>query len=237
MFCAGLFVIPIICSLILSKIFSPFYLNRYLILFSPFYYLLIGLGLSKVKPLVLKLGLAVVGLFLLFSSIWGYFITPERLEYNLGVPKKAPFKSAVAFVKENIDPQDLVVHTTPASYPVFVFYFQDNEKRRYQAIVDFPKTITQYYLINRQLLDKYQKSRFAVKALPAIDLEDFIKWPLDKRPFNKLWVIAADWERDGKLDFHSRGVIRELDHEFRLDLVKKIDGLWIFRYNVDRTQK
>jgi len=188
------------------------YIDRGLIIFSPYIYLIIALGISGFSKRWSKL-LVLVLIVVMLISDYAYFnnwmIMP--LEHHLGTYIKKPVKPLVKFLKNNLFPQDIISFTNPAMMQPWGYYNQD-------------KTICPYFLFDQHIPD-------SISQRPLIDGSQNISLPrINKLKFKRLWVIASDWARSGRLDENSHAVKNWLDNNLELKFYTMIDGVWIYRY-------
>ena len=209
-----LIFLPILLIFIVSKTFITVYLDRGLITFSPYYYILLALGLEffvSNKWFKTTIILALISCFLI--GTYGYYndwmVMP--LEHHLGTYLKMPFKPAVRFMENNFRNGDIVTYTNLSSRPSFEFYQKKNK-------------VGQYFLFYPGMIDYNYNVPFR-SGKGNIDTND-----INITARQRLWVISCDWPRDGNLDENSNAVKNELDKRYKRELSLSFDGLWIFRY-------
>ena len=196
-----------------SKIFFSVYLDRAFIVFSPYYYLLIGLGLNYLKNKWLKMVILLVGLAVLFISLSSYYrnIMPVGPDHHSGVTLKKSFKSALRFIEANFQPGDKIMHTNSSPREIFGFYSRDKE-------------IHQNFLFASKMVDSDWNRPYR-QGLGVLSVEDLVYIN-----FRRIWVVSCDWQRGEKLDKNSEAVNSEMRRKYKLDLSLEFDGLWIYRY-------
>lgn len=207
-----LFTVPIISIFIVSKIFVPIYLDRSLIIFSPYYYLMFALGIESLNKYI-KTPLVIISILLFLTAVYGYHKDwmPLKDTHHQGVHLKKPFKPAINFIETNFRSGDIVSHTNFASNVPFEFYSQKKE-------------ITQYILFAPGAIETCSNRPY-YSTPKAKSAEDIV---LEGN--NRLWVVFCDWERSGNLDENANAVKESLDNKFKLDLAVEFEGLRIFRY-------
>lgn len=211
-FCVFHLIVPFIFVFFFSRVFFPIYLDRYFIIFSPYLYLILSLGIAYLNSTIR----AVLLVFLLAAFIisdYRYFkdwmVSP--FEHHVGVYIKKPFKPVINFLKSKIGREDIIAVTSQSLNPVMRLYAQD--KRRYR-----------YYVFDPGVLDS---------ALQRPKLEDRHFLPVFKiggLEFNSLWVVSSNWARDGDLDDNSKSVKKWLDKNLKPQSVKIIEGVLISEY-------
>lgn len=115
--CFLLFIVPIAFIFVISQFMLPVYRDRGLIIFSPYYYLILAVGLSQVNR---KLAGGIITVFILLYLRSG-------VSYYTHADVKKHFKLAVRFVEDNIAAGDIIAHAGPASSAPFIFYSRDKE--------------------------------------------------------------------------------------------------------------
>jgi hypothetical protein len=211
-YCLFLFFIPVIGIFLFSKVFFSIYLDRAMIIFSPFFYLLLSSGtacLNKIATLVFSVALAA----LLLTGNYSYFRNRVSvpLEHRTGTYAKKPIRPAAEFLLDSLASEDIIVFTNVSVMPSLQFYSQD-------------RLPVFYYFFDPALPDTswqrpVQESEYYVPFHKASSLK-----------FKRLWVIYSSWERDQSMDENSQSVKNWLDENFKTEFSKEIDGMWIFRY-------
>ena len=101
-FCLIWMGIPIILALLISVIFQPIYLPKYLILVSPAFYLLVSKGLTKRK---LKIRYILILILLIDSAMISY---SYYTNFN-----KEQWRAAATYIQENAGAGDLIIVNAP----------------------------------------------------------------------------------------------------------------------------
>lgn len=115
MLCLVMLILPMALIFIISRMLLPVYLIRGLIILSPYYYIILALGLSNLKTRWLK---AVMAGLLVF------FYCEGAHRYFSGDGVKKHFKEAAGFLADNIKQGEIVIFASmAASYPI-LFYGQ-----------------------------------------------------------------------------------------------------------------
>lgn len=185
--------IPIISIFFLSK-FIPIYIDRQLLTFSGFYYLLISVGLMNIRNRILKVVLVATFCILCGLALFNYYLQymPSNYAHHLGAYVKKPFNPAIQFINKEIREKDIIAHTCPVTLMSFIFYLN-------------PPQTSQYYFLSRAQ-DKYWRENFDfIKSRYNIP---FIILNLEDNPsnFKRIWLISSNWARDGRLDNNSVAV-------------------------------
>ncbi|MFA5117357.1 MAG: glycosyltransferase family 39 protein [Candidatus Omnitrophota bacterium] len=217
-FCGLLLFIPLALVFLFSKLFFSVYLSRGLLLFSPYFYLLLScavMGLSRGIRAVaagVLISIFLCGTWLYF---YGYIYPPGR--YHSGACLKKPVRPLAGYLDNNVRSGDLVAFTNVSVMPGLNFYSK--------------RMIPQYYLFSPQVLNSdwqrpVTETRFCVPIHKIGGLA-----------FKRIWVICLDWERSGKLDENSVAVKRSLDSDLKLLFEGYLDGLWVYCYERNSSGK
>ena len=112
----------------------PIYLDRQLIIFSPFYYLAVAKGISCIRHNVIRVSLVCLILVFIASSIYNYFSNQMPILptiYHQGSYVKKPFEPAIKYIEDNWQEGDTLVYSHISVKPSFLYYQQryDNLKQ------------------------------------------------------------------------------------------------------------
>ncbi len=212
LFCLFLLFIPIISVFIFSKVFFSIYLDRGLIIFSPYFYLILSSGLVFLNTPARIASFVILIPFLLCTDFRYYRDQMSvSLVHHLGTYIKKPVKPLVKFLEDNAASDDIISFTNNSVIPSIIFYSE-------RKLGPF------YYFFDPQFPDSsWQRPIVETKyCIP------FYKVGLLK--FKRLWVVSCNWARDGSLDENSQSVKSWLDRNLKLEFKREFDGLWVFRY-------
>ena len=212
-FCLLLFIFPILAVFIFSKLFFPIYIDRGLIIFSPYYYLLLGLGIDYLGDKQLKKIILSAFLVILLISLSSYYrnLMPAEPGHHIGVVLKKPYKPALRFIENNFKLGDIIMHTNSSSQEVFEFYSRNKE-------------ITQDFLFASKMIDPNWDRPYE-SGVGIVSVEE-----LASINAKRIWVVSCDWQRGKELDKNSKAVNSEMSKLYKLDLSLEFDGLWVYRY-------
>lgn len=211
-FCATLFIVPIGLVFIFSKLFFSVYLDRGLIIFSPYFYIILAAGIfsinrySKIIILPVFLTVLVISSYYYFND---FMFAP--LKHHIGTYIKKPMKATVRFLDSNVQYDDIVAFTNPASVP-FIFNYQKNRPKEY------------YYFFDPAIFDT-RWQRAIAENKNRISLEN-----INKLRAKKIWLISGDWPQNSLIDANSQSVKNYLDKNFKLKNSYEFGGLWVFQY-------
>ena len=116
--------LPILLIFIISQQI-PIYLDRQLILFSPFYYIIIAAGIADIKSNVARWAVICLILVFVVPSIGNYFsnyMPAESYIYHQGAYTKKPFQPAINYIEDNWQKGDAIVYSHVSVKPSFIYY-------------------------------------------------------------------------------------------------------------------
>ncbi|MCK4809538.1 MAG: glycosyltransferase family 39 protein [Candidatus Omnitrophica bacterium] len=227
-FCFSLFILPLIFTFTFSRLIVPIYFDRGLIISTPFYYLILGLGISAFRKKILRFSVIILILTFLTVGIYGFLKgwMPTKQIHHVGVHPKKPIEPVVEFIKKNSAPEDIIAFTNDSVKLPFIWY---SEGRNYVFFSGHKKGVKpsfgkfRFIFGPKSVTPSYRQPR----------KEDEFNIPLGKvneLEFKKLFVLACDWPRSGNLDKNSSTVKEKLDEIFNLEMKREFDGLWVYKY-------
>lgn len=205
--------LPLLLAYVFSKNIFSIYLDRGLIIFSPYYYLLLGAGLNYLKNKWLKVIVSCVFLIVLLINLPNYYrnLMPVGVEHHCGVIPRKSYQPALRFIEDNFKAGDMIMHTNSSTQEVFKFYSRDKE-------------IEQMFLFAPEMIDS-NWSRLYVPGPGIFRVED-----LTVVNPKRIWVVSCNWQRGNELDENSQTVNFEMNKLYKLDSRLDFDGLWVYRY-------
>ncbi|MDD5109028.1 MAG: glycosyltransferase family 39 protein [Candidatus Omnitrophica bacterium] len=189
--CLCCFVLPILSMFLISKV-KVWYVDRYVLGSLPFYYILIGNSLAKIRTRYAFLLLGVVALFCAFSLNNYYQSRSLDAASCIGIVYKYDYKDAADYLAQNMEDGDIVFHTSYSSTVPFMYYLKKSSlssANERPAFVLFPANENK--IEARELLLKGCKFK-------NIDYDDFVS---GKR---RIWLVCSDWFFNEKNCFDSK---------------------------------
>ncbi|MFH1339547.1 MAG: glycosyltransferase family 39 protein [Candidatus Omnitrophota bacterium] len=208
-----LFFVPIMLIFFFSKALFSIYLDRGLIIFSPYFYIVLSLGIVFMKR-IRKVVILSVLILVLFIADYGYFrdwfFMPY--EHHVGSYIKKPIKGIIKFLEKNVKPEDIIAFTNESAMLPFHFYSYGIPFRLY------------HFFNPRILSSTWQR---------PLQEGEFCKpyYKINQLKFKRLWIVSSDWARSGELDENSQTIKEWMDKNLNLEFVEEYDGLFIFRYS------
>jgi 4-amino-4-deoxy-L-arabinose transferase-like glycosyltransferase len=213
-FCVFLLFFPIGLAFLFSCLFFSVYLNRALLLFSPYFYLLIScLVMELPKKASVAMASVLILIFSCGAALYFHDYMYPPLEYHMGAYLKKPVKPVISCLRSNyIDRDDIIAFTNESVMPGINFYSNQG--------------FCMYYLFSPQVLvldpSWHRPVKESVNSIPTHKILSL--------KFKKIWVICSDWSRNGQLDENSTAVKQWLDSNLKLISSRELDGLWIYCY-------
>ncbi|MCF7907330.1 MAG: glycosyltransferase family 39 protein [Candidatus Omnitrophica bacterium] len=211
-FCFCLSFAPILLIFLFSSIFFSIYLDRGLMLFSPYFYILLSLGLFYlVRRWRIIVFISLV--FLQIVAIFGFYqdrMYPP-LKHHIGTYLKKPVKPAITFLEDNVREGDIVAYTNPSAIRSMEYYSQ--------------RRLADFYMFFDPSLSESSWQRPIQETATIVPYNKIRGLPAER-----IWVIFNDWGRTGGLDEHSKIVKDWMDENLTLKTSREFDGLWVLEY-------
>jgi len=210
--CLFLTALPIISIYVFSKFIFSIYLDRGMIVFSPYFYLLLSAGIYSLSG-KRRTFYVYTAMCLLFCLGLGSFYQDRMsasFRHHIGTYIKKPVKPLIKFIDENSKGDDIIAFTNRSTLPSFRLF--SSKTREYYEFYDPGLPDTDW---NRP----FKETPYCI--------------PKRKVPFlktSRIWVIASDWSHDGGLDEQSKSVKEYLDKTMNPVSSKNINGNWVFQY-------
>ncbi|MCK9431353.1 MAG: glycosyltransferase family 39 protein [Candidatus Omnitrophica bacterium] len=227
-----LFVFPIILLYGISE-YRSCYVDRYLIVSSAFFYLIVACGLRDTKRV---LRIAVLGAFIVFSAcglIMQYhnFLAGDFIEHRGAQCKKQEHRAA-DYVLQRLNPEDGILHVCRSTVLPFEFYFKYGEKTGCGLRGnDHPQTLV--FLRGRE--DSLPTLELYKYSLVTGDLDShYVYRPLNApvRSYNRIWLIFSEWDFSSASLPGSPGnkVIDLLKENYRIVDFKRFYGVEVYLF-------
>ena len=186
----GLLIFPLAFIYIFSKIFTPIYLNRQLIIFAPLYYLFIGIGirsikLKKEKIITVTLSLA----FLLFFCLKYYFTYDPYSSINTNLMEAAfyknNYKKTINQMLDRYENGDLLIATGMHAYQILYLKILESE------MID-PKSFYFLFIPEHISFTNFSKRHLKLKKTEKTVLSDNRDKVHYIKPFDSMEAIQAE---------------------------------------------
>lgn len=240
-FLISLLLAPIIFTFLISQVI-PVYLDRQLMLFSPFYYIIISSGLCKIKIRIIK---AFVYLFISVVTaicIYNYFsyYMPAGLSHHTGVNVKRPVKPAADYINERFIEGDVVGFSGPSSVALSYYLRELILKKKIEVFSFVIKAGLEGFWKRLGEEKRYgiyfSEGRVGIpfrnnRGISVVILDEEIsRKKFEKNNFKRLWLISSSWARDGILGPHEYTIGQWMRIYYSILDSKEFDGIFIGLY-------
>ena len=222
--------IPIIITFLISKK-MPIYLDRQIMLFSPFYYIIIAAGLAGIKMRSIKIAAYLSICLPIVFCLHNYFSYRMPLPYShhIGVHVKKPVKPAADYINSGFKDGDLVAYSDFSIIQVFFYLPNISSKQIAYFFIESKIRNSEYSYDYLKAIQKYQLQ--TARDSKTIDLEGEPGIPgvksLKDLDFKRVWLISSSWARDGKLEPHIEAVREFMQKNYKLLETKEFDGIFV----------
>jgi hypothetical protein len=219
---ASCLFIPILMTFSISK-WRLYYVDRYFIPSSIFFYLGIAYGLSSIKRKFAILSLlSIITLSSLALKNYYNNYLPGPFVEHIGVPRKKDYRGAANYIAENYRDGDIIFHTCWNTTLPFKWYFTFKYNKlelnhRDSIVLSFPddsnKPIPYYY--------KEENSEF-------IDYSKEISVDSNE----KVWLIFSSWDFKQAIspDSTESKVVNWMDRHYVRKVAEQFDGIIVYLY-------
>jgi len=226
--------IPVIITFLISKK-MPIYLDRQIMLFSPFYYIIIATGLVSIRMRSIKIAAYLSICLSIVFCLHNYFSYRMPLPYShhIGVHVKKPVKPVADYINRGFEEGDLVAYSD--SSIIQVFFYLPNIPRQ-QFVYFFIESKLRNSRYSYEYLKEFQKSRLQIARDSNINIINLEESGISGTKsfkdleFKRVWLISSSWERDGKLDGHVSAVREFMQSHYYLLDSKEFDGVFVDLY-------
>lgn len=211
--------LPVVVTFVISH-WIPIYIDRQLILFSPFYYIIVAAGLNSIKRTALKIMFLISIMLLSSFSLYNYYLDyiPAPYIHHIGVCIKKPVRPAVRYIRDNLKKGDIIAYSNSIVASPFINYLDDD-------------SVEQYYFISSQIYNPYwgrtirewmsrRKKPYMIDLTRSKDLT-----------FKRIWLVTSLYRVDEKkIDYDTIAVINWLEEHYTRIRFKNLDGISVLLY-------
>lgn len=225
-FCLVNLICPILAAYLFSNTVFPLYIDRNFLIISPFLFILIASGISKIKPRPFGWLFVALLISIEFSSDLCYFnnkiYLPENTKYHSGSYIKKPVKPLVNFLTGNVKKEDYIVFShLGAMLPVsFYLHLYNQSPLRSQTIYAYdPGIVDTAWQRPYQEIFKHDdlfKPKGEISGITGRE--------------GRVFFIGGDWKRDGTLDDNSKSIKDYFDSRLRIQRAIDFEGIKLYVY-------
>lgn len=219
----GCTILPLGCIFVFSQ-YIPVYVVRYLIIFSPFFYIILSKVILSITQKAIRWLVLAAVVTMMVSSLFHYYqgISIAPLDFHYGAPPKKPFKPIIKYIKERKKEGDFIAHSDVNTLPSFLYYLHD-------------VNINQIYLTIPEEQDDYWKKEYSSSGKSVASRSAARPFYYEKKVFGlrekhydaRMWLISANWLRDGKLENHASAVRERASKRFKNLVSFYHDGIYV----------
>ncbi len=228
-----LLFLPIFIVYLISQRTS-IYLDRQLLLFSPFYYIVLAAGLQKINTRFVRLIALlsiIIPISICLSNYYCYKMTLP-LPYHIGTYVKKPVKPAADYLNAMYNEGDFFAYSDFSILNLFYYMPKITKKQRGFFFVepDLKRFKTTYTLLIRST--NYRLSGMITMYNLSDEKSDIpMVKSLNQLGCKRIWLISSSWKRDGKYDSHVKAVREYMRGRFLLIDSKEFDGISVDLYS------
>lgn len=239
--------LPIIATYIFSRLISPVYIHRQLIIFSPIYYLFIAKGIESINRKRIQIVAIVSVMALMTGSLINYyrgymFPYTGRGNIFLGALQKRNYSDLMASMSEEFREGDLIATADISSYRMVCSHMIKHYKQynyvpsKMFCFLAYPFLLSSFdaqYLRVNGLVEKLslegwkQLHTFSFFQNNKIEMD---KIQLDNEGFKRIWLISSAWEKGIGLAENAKSVRSYMSENFKKISSKEKDGINVELY-------
>lgn len=174
---------PLLFAFLFSKFFKPIYLDRSLIISSPFLYIILALGIERIKKNIIISSLAILMIITASAVALRNYYNNNNFSSSPGVVIKKPLKQVLNYIISKYEQEDIILLAHPSLLPSFEYYCPDDIKKSLY-LVNVPSNEFLPTICNSSLGSNLV---FNIKEISNID-------EITRKP-KSIWLVCASWGR------------------------------------------
>jgi len=222
--------LPIIITFLISKRI-PIYLDRHLMLFSPFYYIIIAAGVVKIKMRFIKMAAYISIILPILFCLYNYFSYQMPLSqfHHIGVHVKKPVKPAADYINRGFKEGDLLAYSDFSIIQIFFYLSNIPRKQTAYFFVESEFRNERYWHRHLQESQRLRLQKPIDSNIIDLEGESSISGvkSLKDLDFKRVWLISSSWTRNGILDLHVQSVREWLRAHYSLLDSREFDGIYV----------
>lgn len=243
-------ILPIILINILSRLTIHIYIDRQLLMFSPFYYLLVARGASSIENKIYRIFVSISIVLILSMSLINYYRSFMVTDNNgraiyKGIHIKKEYSALMDYINKEYEYGDLIATADHQAFIITTSYLKRHRCDYLHERV--------WFLFYSSMLEKSERGFFRIndseynklrsdKREPAILLFSNGKKILKGtrhyiNKFKRVWLISSSWDINSPLSLNSASVKRYMDDNYKMLLLKEKDGFYLSLYSLETHQK
>ena len=244
-----LFLPPIALTYLISRYIAPVYLDRQLLIYSPFYYLLVAKGALSIKTRFFRRAVMTLIMVYIGFSLTNYYqgfmlsIPESKKSFYVGMHVKKDYSGLISFVDENLRKSDAILATDIQSYIIAGYSFRD------YIIQKKPSHIG--YFFYAYAPEICLGTRAAIKAFGIKELSlktgqlwgwwfkngkiEIGKMRLQENGIRRVWIISSSWHLKGSLPRNSVDFRHYMSSHYKNVLSTEKDGVYVDLFEITQT--
>lgn len=255
-------LLPIFTVYFFSVWYTPVYITRQFLMFTPFYYLLIAMGLGSIKSRILQVSAIILVVFILTLSLFNYYggfmlASEKQGGFYTGIHQKKNYMNLLADINNRLKSSDIVATTdVQASVIVNVYYSnaQDFLRAGFRtgnflfypfALTSLDKNILNIAELINPLPEEDKKKLYSMEITGAYFTKKnnvlfqrfrnrlIRRFPLEDIESEHIWLISSSWDNQYFPSYNYLLVKNSLSGEFKKEISIEKDGILAELYNRD----
>lgn len=226
--CVSASILPVLLIYLFSKHVFPVYLDRSLLIFTPYLYILLGSAIEKTKPAFLRFGIISSLTLIMAISAARYYnneiYQPYESAHHIGAFTKKPVKPLTQSLMSRLSPGSLIIFGNNAVIPVILYYSR--------VPVNAALAVS-YFGYDPDIVDVNTKLLFRQLdeslQFPFLKSKDALIKILKNNKRSVLFV-GGRFERNGLIDENSQSIKNMLDENLTPVQDLTVDGTRISIY-------
>jgi uncharacterized membrane protein len=237
-----LFIFPIVTCYLISRYIMPVYIYRQLLIFSPFYYMILAYGLTQIRINVVKSAVIIFLVIYFGVSIGNYYTGYEFCIQDIQrslypcINDKKIYRDSLAYIEQNLKDGDIIVSTDGVSFFIVSLYFRDI-MFQYSALrigYLFYSSQIESLAITRAICDRtniyeafYDTDELygILRNQKGIQKKGRINWA--EIECDRLWVVSSMWYSEAKLSPNSVRIRNDAMGQFKHQLSIGREGIFV----------
>lgn len=231
---------PVFC-IYLYSIVKSFYIDRYLITASLFFYAVAAQGIYFIYEKSRKGAVVILAIivFLSGSSMLNYYanILSLPLAHHAGVQPKKDYRSVSKYISNNFQKNDVIFHSCVSSVLSLEYYITNIFGKDSKYHLHAAREAKNKKIVSLANNNEIKVGNYNIPVCEILYQNNFVSAIAGKR----IWLIFSDWEfqpikgaqssagfKDN--DFEFKFIVDAMDKYYNRESVKMFDGVTVYLY-------
>lgn len=229
--------LPIAITYLFSIFVFPIYFSRYLLIFSPFYYIVIAGGIGAIRrKIIRRIVMVTVAVLILISAVnyhHGFMLSnPYGEDFYFGVHYKKDYKGLIESIDHNLRDSDTVIAADVQSLHIILSYFNYTLPVKVGYFF-YPLSLNRYERSQMQRFEKGESIRQEA-GLCVLQYKDnkvsLQKVQPEDYQAKRIWLVSSTWERKAPLPDNYFRVRKYLYNNYEQESLMENDGVYVELY-------